>query len=235
MLAGAEGHEKRIIGGDGVTPAAEGSARERSDRPLIEKLRTVRERNGEATPERIFLIGFMGVGKTTNGRILAERMGRNFVEVDDIVVQRTGRTVAEIFADEGEEGYRKVEALAFRSVSATAWNAVISCGGGIVCREENRRSLQENGLCIMLVADVDTILARTRGCDRPLLQCTDPRERVISLMRQRHAHYLECADWIVPTAQYTPAEICRAIHHEILQMRAFRLQSPRSKLLRLMG
>jgi shikimate kinase len=215
------------MGGDEVTSSAEVRTLRQSDGPLIKKRRSVRECNDGAALERIFLTGFMGVGKTTNGPILAELMGWNFVEVDDIVVRRMGRTVADIFADRGEEGYREVEARVFQDVSETARSAVIACGGGIVCREENRRRLQENGLCILLVADVDTILTRTQGSDRPLLQCAAPRDVVISLMHQRHAHYLECADWVVPTAHYAPPEICRAIDREIQQMKPTRLQSPR--------
>ena len=113
------------------------------------------------------IIGYMGSGKTTVGALLARSTGREFVDLDHEISRGAGRSVPEIFAEGGEDRFRDLEHTALVSALDRPDPAVISCGGGVVTRPENRVALRETPT-VFLSEDVDKLFARTRGADRPL-------------------------------------------------------------------
>ena len=113
------------------------------------------------------IVGYMGSGKTTVGRLLARRTGRGFVDLDAEISRAAGRTIPEIFAEGGEARFRDLEHAALLEALAAQEACVISCGGGVVLRPENRAALQDTPT-VFLNEDVDVLYARTRNPDRPL-------------------------------------------------------------------
>lgn len=149
-------------------------------------------------PPNIVLIGFMGTGKTAVGRMVAARLGRPFVDTDALIEARAGRSVPEIFTEEGEAAFRTLEAEVVAQAAAGG-GSVIATGGGVVLSRDNMARLRRNGLIIALRADPKAILARVgRGADRPLLG-DDPEERIRRLLQERSALYQE-ADFTVETS-----------------------------------
>ncbi|NLO05525.1 MAG: 3-dehydroquinate synthase [candidate division WS1 bacterium] len=143
----------------------------------------------EPPARAICITGFMGTGKTTVGRLLAQRLGIGFVDTDEVITEGEGRSIPDIFAQHGEEHFRELEARAVASVSAGG-PRVISTGGGVLLREENLRALHDAGPIICLNADAETILERTRGdVSRPLLQTEDPAASIRALLSARQACY----------------------------------------------
>lgn len=137
----------------------------------------------------IVLTGFMGTGKTSIGREVAARLGRPFVDVDDLIVQRAGKSVSAIFVEDGEDAFRALEAIACQELRAPA-GLVIATGGGAVLDAANREALGAGGVVICLEADPATIVARLAGQDgRPLLAGTDRTARVAGLLAQRAGIY----------------------------------------------
>jgi shikimate kinase len=141
-------------------------------------------------PDRnIVLTGFMGTGKTTVGREVAARLGRSFVDLDDLIEQQAGKPVTEIFARDGEEAFRALEAAACRKVSAPA-GLVVATGGGAVLSAANREALAAGGTLICLKAGPEILLARLASADdRPLLRAPDRLERMRTLLAEREAAY----------------------------------------------
>jgi shikimate kinase len=166
-------------------------------------------------PLTIVLIGFMGTGKSVVGQRLAERLEREFVDTDERIAAAAGLAIPEIFAREGEPGFRERETAVVRSLAGRQ-SAVIGTGGGIVGREENTRLLRELGPLVCLTARPEVILERTRPWeDRPLLAGSKcPAEIVDRLLRQRAPLYAQ-ADLVIDTSDLTVDqvvdEICRAL------------------------
>ncbi len=143
----------------------------------------------------------MGAGKTTIGRQLADALGMDFADSDQVIEARTGATIPWIFDVEGEAGFRKREKAVIDELTQRQ-NLVLATGGGAVLDPENRRHLQARGTVIYLHADIDQLLERTRkDRNRPLLQTEDPRARLEALMAERDPLYREVADIILETGQ----------------------------------
>ena len=137
------------------------------------------------SPPNIILTGFMGTGKTAVGREVAARLGRPFVDLDDLIVQRAGKSIPEIFAQDGEPAFRALEAAICGEMAAPA-GLVIATGGGAVVNPANREALAAGGTVICLEADLDTILQRVgRGDDRPMLAGPDRVARIRELLAAR--------------------------------------------------
>jgi len=141
----------------------------------------------------VFLVGFMASGKSTVGRIVANRLGWDFRDLDTLVTLEAGRTVAEIFSAEGEEGFRRREAEAVR-VAVGLRRTVIATGGGAACREENLLAMLGAGHVVALVVTPDEVLRRMGGganrAARPLLaEVGDPRAAAVELLRAREPFY----------------------------------------------
>ena len=162
----------------------------------------------------LFLIGYRGSGKTTVGRLVAERLGWAFLDADAVLEERYGRTIREIFAAEGEAGFRDKESAVLADL-CTRTNCVIATGGGIVLREENRRLLKQHGFVAWLTADPPTLLARikadpTTAERRPNLAGGGMVE-IEQLLAVREPLYRACADVVVPVGALSPEQAADAI------------------------
>ena len=163
----------------------------------------------------IILIGPMGSGKTSTGRMLAKEMGYAFVDTDEEVTKRTGVSIAYIFDVEGEEGFRKRECLALKEC-LNANNTVVSTGGGIVLSKENRDLLQVRGTVVYLQTSIRTQVKRTASTNnRPLLQNKDPEETLEKLMLTRAPLYEEIADITIMTDNKSLQEMSKEIQRTI--------------------
>jgi shikimate kinase len=145
--------------------------------------------------QHIFLVGPMGVGKTTVGKQLASLLHRPFVDVDAEIESRCGADIQWIFDMEGEQGFRKRESKVLNDIIANTPSSVVATGGGVILSEKNRQALQANGQIIYLLAAKEQLYERMRrDKSRPLLQVED-REKVIDqLLEIRDPLYREVAD-----------------------------------------
>jgi shikimate kinase len=153
----------------------------------------------------IVLIGFMGSGKSSVGRLIAQRLGFHFTDTDRLIVERTGLSIADIFATQGETAFRDLETSTLRTFSSLN-RAVISTGGGLVLREENRALLRELGFVVWLTASEQVLFDRvSRNQKRPLLQTADPRATIHELLEARRAFYEEAAQFTLDSSTLTHA------------------------------
>ncbi len=152
----------------------------------------------------VFLVGPMGAGKTTIGRLLAKQLGREFVDSDWYVESQTGADIAWIFAKEGEAGFRARETRAIDELTQRK-QIVLATGGGAVMCADNREFLHQRGIVVYLNAAVDVQLARTsKDKSRPLLQRSNPRRILHELYRVRDPLYRQVAHVILPTGHTYP-------------------------------
>lgn len=150
-------------------------------------------------PRNIFLIGPMGAGKSAVGRYLARTLHLSFVDSDDEIESRTGVDIPFIFEKEGEDGFRKREAVVIDDLSKMD-GIVLATGGGAVIGADSRSRLGGRGFVVYLYTTVDQQVLRTqKGRERPLLENTDPRIRLQELLDSRDPLYREIADIIVET------------------------------------
>ena len=150
----------------------------------------------------IALIGFMGTGKTAAGRVLASRLGKEFIELDALIEKRAGRTIPEIFQQDGETAFRELEIEVTKTVAGKK-NAVIACGGGIVLNKINIDRLREECVIIYLTASPGVILKRTTadGDGRPLLSAADRTRQIRELLSYRRPYYKRAADIEINTSK----------------------------------
>lgn len=154
----------------------------------------------------IYLIGLMGVGKTTIGKQLAKALQRPFYDSDKVIEETTGASIPTIFSYEGEEGFRIREQCVIQDLTALQ-GIVMATGGGAVIMQENREALKTTGFVVYLHCSIDKILYRTRhDTQRPLLQTANPRQRLQTLLKQRDPLYQECADFKIDSGS-TPGKI----------------------------
>jgi shikimate kinase len=163
----------------------------------------------------IFLIGYRGTGKTSVARELAGQLGYDWVDADDVVEQISGKTIAAIFADVGESGFREQEASVVAALSCKR-RTVVALGGGAVLRENNRQAICGAGPVIWLTASADTILERvakdsTTGSRRPNLTAAGGRTEIEDLLAIRTPHYRQCATLVVDTEGKTSIEVAEEI------------------------
>lgn len=163
--------------------------------------------------DHIYLTGFMASGKTTVGQLLAGKLGRRFIDVDEFIVEESGRTIAEIFEDEGEDEFRRLERDALREISTLA-PAVVATGGGIVMNPENIDVMRRSGVIVNLGVSLETALARAgaaRG-QRPLIAVAP------SLYESRREAYA-LADLRLDTEGRTPEEVAGLIAEYLSDLR----------------
>jgi shikimate kinase len=161
--------------------------------------------------DHVVLIGMMGVGKSTVGRVLADRWGRPFVDADDELERRAGSSVEALFAKHGEAGFRQLEADVLVDLLAAESPQVISCGGGVVTEARNRALLGERSTVVWLTAPVDVLALRVGdGVDRPLLG-DDPAAALQELVDRRMPLYESVADHVVDTADRSPATVVQRV------------------------
>lgn len=167
---------------------------------------------GSQAPRSIVLAGFMGTGKSAVGRCLAARQGWPLLDTDALIEAQAGCTIRDIFATRGESVFRAMETECLRHLLARGTVAVISTGGGMVLREENRRLLRQLGTCYVLHAPVEELLRRLapERYQRPLLSGDDAPARVRHLLLERAEAYA-AAGTPVDTMNQTPEEVASMI------------------------
>jgi shikimate kinase len=158
----------------------------------------------------VYLIGMMGVGKTTVGRLLAQELGYGFLDTDEVIVKAAGKSINQIFADEGETTFRNLESNVLSQVCAYT-KLTIATGGGIVLKQENWSYLH-HGLIVWLDVPVDILLKRLAEDDtRPLLQDPNPEAKLRSLLQQRQPLYSQADLHLTITEVETPEQIVTRI------------------------
>ena len=159
----------------------------------------------------IFFIGFMGVGKTTVSSYLSKLLDRKEIEIDKYICEKENMTIPEIFEKYGEAYFRDCETNTLQVLNDEN-KTIISCGGGIVLREENVKLMKKQGKIILLTATPKTIFERVRySNERPILNNNMNVEFISSLMKKREKKYLDAADLIIDTNNKTIPEICEEI------------------------
>ena len=163
----------------------------------------------------LILVGMMGSGKTTMGRLLARHLGKVFVDSDEEIIKRTGVTIPHIFDVEGEPGFRLREITALRNLVERD-NMVLATGGGAVLDEQNRTMLQQNGIVIYLKASVHDLWQRTRhDRNRPLLQTGNPHAKLTELFQQRDPLYRQVSDIIAQSGKQSAQALMLQLAEEI--------------------
>jgi len=157
--------------------------------------------------KRIFLVGFMGSGKTTVGRLLAERLHYEFIDLDEEICRRVGRTIPDIFQQEGEAAFRRLETEMLKEIACRE-RIVVALGGGAFVAEENRGLIQRQGLSVWLDCPLSTIRHRLEGVtNRPLFGSA---EQVEALYHHRLSSYAH-SDLRINAAQSSPEEVVEDI------------------------
>ncbi len=161
--------------------------------------------------ENIFLVGPMGAGKSTIGRLLAESLNLEFIDSDNEIEVRTGADISWIFDVEGEAGFRKRESQVIDELTQKK-GIVLSTGGGAIKEAVNRQYLSQRGIVVYLHTPVEKQYQRTcKDKRRPLLQNDDPKATLERLMQERDPLYRETADFIVETSELTAKLVAQTI------------------------
>src|SRR5258705_425353 len=169
----------------------------------------------------IFLVGMMGAGKTSVGRVLAKRLIKTFYDSDHVIEERTGVKIPVIFEIEGESGFRHRESAVLDELTALR-EVVLATGGGAVLARENRDRLRARGTVVYLRASVKDLLNRTRhDKNRPLLQTADPRARLNELYEMRDPLYREAAHVTIDTGSQSLTTLVNRLH-QVLESRCDR-------------
>ncbi|MGB0114392.1 MAG: shikimate kinase [Ilumatobacteraceae bacterium] len=165
-----------------------------------------------ADGRHIVLVGMMGVGKSTVGRVLAAHLDRPLHDTDEMIEERTGRTVREIWVTDGEPAFRAVETETIADVLADAEPSVIAAAGGVVLSDVNRRALRESEAHVVwLLADESVLLERVRnGMHRPALD-DDPEATLRKMFAEREALYQDVADAIVSVDRRSVNDVAKAV------------------------
>ncbi|HEY8217335.1 MAG TPA: shikimate kinase [Acidimicrobiia bacterium] len=171
--------------------------------------------NGSAARRHLVLVGLMGAGKTTVGARCAERLGRPLVDTDEIVVATSGQSVPELFASEGEAGFRVRERAALVDACAAPEPLVIACGGGAVLDPENRATMRAAGLVVWLRASPRELAARVGdGSGRPLLTGAPTADALERLVAVRTPAYEAAAHAVVDTDGLDPETVAGRVLEE---------------------
>jgi shikimate kinase len=161
--------------------------------------------------ENIFLIGFMGAGKSTIARELQKRLGMNLVEMDARIVEEQGMSINDIFAQYGETHFRDIESQLILTIGDEG-STVVSCGGGVVLRPQNTEYMKKSGKVVYLKTSPETIFERVRySTDRPILNGNMNVEYIAGLLEKRRPLYEGAADITVVTDNRSCEEICSEI------------------------
>lgn len=166
----------------------------------------------------LFLIGYMGTGKSTVAKFLSEKHGWDVLEMDAMIVQQEGMSIADIFEIHGEEHFRDIESNLIKEICLQE-NKVVSCGGGVVLRSQNVDAMKRGGIIVLLLASPETIWERVKDdTNRPLLQGNKTIEYLREMMEKRRKKYENAADIMVHTDGKEMAEICNELIEKIKMM-----------------
>lgn len=162
--------------------------------------------------DNIILTGFMGCGKTSVGIRLSYALKRTMIDTDKWIERRQKRSVSDIFAEDGEDAFRRMETACIKELIETENHQIISTGGGLPVREENHALLKELGRIYYLKVTPEVVCERLKGdTTRPLLQGEDPQKKVESLMAARQPFYEKCADYVIEVSGKKFEEIIEEI------------------------
>lgn len=162
----------------------------------------------------IILTGFMGTGKSTVGRLVADKLKIPFFDVDDTIKRQTGRSISQLFQDKGEAAFRALESATIQELSMQE-KAVIATGGGALMNAQNRDFLERNGILVCLTARTGTLLERLKDdLTRPLLTGESMQERIDRLMQERQAVYAMCPVQVL-TDDKTIAQVAQDVIEKI--------------------
>lgn len=140
--------------------------------------------------QKLFLIGYMGSGKTTIARTLSARNGIAWVDMDDEIIKTAGKSISDIFAQDGEEAFRSLETSLLKELSEKSGTMIISCGGGVILKDENIAIMKQHGEVIHLSADPETIYHRVKhSTNRPLLKGNMNIDYITQMMEERRERY----------------------------------------------
>ncbi len=170
----------------------------------------------------IALIGFMGTGKTVVGQLLAKKLDRKFIELDSLIEQRAGKSIPEIFQQDGEIAFRELEIELTKKVAGEKYS-VIACGGGIVLNKVNIDRLRESSRIVYLTASPKVILKRVsieKG-QRPLLEVDNPTLAILQLLRFRKPFYERAADLTVSTSKLDINAVAEQIIEKLKEDESF--------------
>jgi shikimate kinase len=158
----------------------------------------------------IYLVGFMGTGKTSTGKELAKRKKLQFMDLDELIELKQKRLISDIFAEKGEPYFRRVEKQVLKQVSKEK-KFVVACGGGIVLDPENIKIMKETGIMVCLTSSPEAICKRTSACStRPLLNVKDPKKQIEHLLKMRAPYYAK-ADKAIDTSKLSVKETAEKI------------------------
>ena len=156
--------------------------------------------------DNIYLVGFMGTGKTAVGKEFSKKKKRHFIDLDELIELRAKRVISDIFAKDGEPYFRRLEKRALKEVSKEK-GFVVACGGGIVIDEDNIKIMRETGKIICLYAAPEVILKRTSGSfHRPLINVGNPKEKIELLLKLRAPYYAK-ADKKIDTSKLSVKQV----------------------------
>lgn len=165
--------------------------------------------------KNVFLIGYMGTGKSTVASWLSQKRGMEIIEMDEQIVAQEGQSISDIFAQKGERYFRDLETELLLEIMAKD-NKVVSCGGGIVLRDENVAIMKESGVIVLLTAEPETIFERVKqDHNRPLLQGNKNIDFIKDMMEKRRPKYECAADIIIQTDGKNIADIADEILEQI--------------------
>ena len=171
-------------------------------------------------PQKIVLVGPMGAGKSTIGRLLSKQLQLPFKDSDTVVEERCGADIPWIFDVEGEEGFRQRETSVLQDLLEEA-SLVLATGGGIVLKDENRHLLKRADIVIYLFAEAEHLIRRTeKDKKRPLLQVPNPEEKIRNLLVERDPLYREVATHIIETDSRSPKIVAKEIAKKVLESTA---------------
>jgi shikimate kinase len=183
-----------------------------------------------ASTRNIFLVGMMGAGKTSVGKLLARHLGKTFYDSDHVIESRTGVKIPIIFELEGEAGFRAREAAVIEELSALE-DVVLATGGGAVLRPRNRELLKARGTVVYLRASVNELWSRTRhDRNRPLLQTQDPYARLCELHAQRDPLYREVATVTMETGTQSLKHLVGKLEQRLERLRDVAAQPPQGAI-----
>ncbi len=158
----------------------------------------------------IYLVGFMGTGKSSVGCQLAKERGWNFIDLDELIELKEQRRIVDIFAKDGEAYFRKIEKNILKQVS-TQKKFVVACGGGVVLDKDNIKLMKKTGRMFCLYASPEQILKRVSlNNDRPLLNVDKPQKRIELLLKMRAPYYMQ-ADKIIDTSNFSVKQVVKKI------------------------
>lgn len=165
----------------------------------------------------IFLIGFMGCGKSTVASGLQRMYGKKVVEMDQLISERQGMSIPDIFDKYGETYFRDLESKLVEEIQGME-NQVVSCGGGVVLREQNVAKMKENGLVVLLTAKPETILERVKyDNNRPVLKGKKTVAGITELMEARREKYEAAADIVIRTDKKSISKICEEVMQKLAE------------------